>query len=102
MDDFEGSLKGVDLLHVIELRTNTTVEADNLILDKSGQWQILEQLVDPHENGIVIVGILAKTCCTLLRETETIIDPSILMVTTNQVDLLGVPHFQGQEKTNCL
>ena len=46
MDDFQWSLNSFNLLKAGKCGTNTTMQAYNLVLNDSSEWQPIEQLID--------------------------------------------------------
>ena len=88
MDDLERSLNLVDLVETEEGAADTAVETHDFVIDDSGEGKPVEEVVDLVEDRVDVGGLLTETAGALFSETKGIIDPLILVVTSQQVDLV--------------
>jgi hypothetical protein len=68
--------------------------------DDSSEGKVLEESVDPIENGIFQFEVFLKTVPTFLCKSETIVDPTIFMVSSEEMHLVGHLDLQSKEQTN--
>ena len=100
MDDFQRPLDLLNLVQAKECAANATVQADDLLVDDRGQRQPIEQVVDFVEDGVDVGGLLTQTAATLLRETEGIVDPFVLVITPQEVDLIRELDLESHQETD--
>ena len=102
MDNLEWPLNRLDLIEAEQCASDTAVQADDSIVDYGSKWEPVEQIVDFVEDGIDVCWLLAKTTGAFFSKAERVIDPLILVVASQQMNLLWELHLQGHQKANCL
>lgn len=100
--DLQGTTDLLDVLKSVERGSNSAVEAEYLVFNECSEGQPVEQFVDPSEDRILTLRLLLNLLRALVPEPEVDIDLAVLVVATNEVDLLGVDALQGQQKTDGL
>ena len=78
------------------------MQAQYLVLDKSGEGQPVEKLVDSGENRVLTFGVLLYLFRTLVSEAEIYVDLTVLVVSANEMHLLGVNALESQQQTDSL
>lgn len=94
--DLEWSFYGFNVGYASNSSPDSAVQAQYLVLDNGCQWHPLEKLVHPPEYAVVLESVLIQLLRTFIRETECAINLDILVVSSDQVDLLRVHAFQSQ------
>eukprot|EP00351_Strombidinopsis_sp_SopsisLIS2011_P002233 CAMPEP_0116877642 /NCGR_PEP_ID=MMETSP0463-20121206/9397_1 /TAXON_ID=181622 /ORGANISM="Strombidinopsis sp, Strain SopsisLIS2011" /LENGTH=76 /DNA_ID=CAMNT_0004525077 /DNA_START=650 /DNA_END=880 /DNA_ORIENTATION=- len=61
-----------------------------LVLDISGKWKPIEQVIHLLEDTIRIVDVFAEARLTLISETTVLVHSSVFVVTSKQKDLFGI------------
>ena len=89
MDNFERSLNLLDLVKAEQRAADTTVQADDSLIDYSGQRQPIEQVVDFVEDGVDIGRFLSQSATAFFSESERIVDPFVFVVASEHVNLVG-------------
>ena len=102
MNDFKRSLNRFDLIEAKQGTSDTTVKADDSFINNSTKREPFKHLVDFIEDGVDILRFFTETTRALLGETEGSVDPSILVVSSQQMDLLWELYFEGHQETNSL
>lgn len=85
-----------DLVETHQLRGQTAVHADDLVVDESCNWQTVEALSE-HLPKLDIEPSLA-----FVIETIDSVDRSTLVVASKQEEVLWVLDFVGQEQADSL
>lgn len=78
------------------------MQAQYLVLDKGGEGQPVEEFVYPGENRVLAFGVLLYLLGTLVSEAEVYVDLAVLVVSANQMDLLGVNALESQQQADSL
>ena len=74
--DLEGPLDLLDALDVRDSGTQASVAAEDpllLISDSSGQWQVIEGIVDLCEATVRVIDILTEPLGTLVAEAKVLV-----------------------------
>ena len=69
------------------------MKTDDFLFNYSCQRKPLEKPVNSAENRIFIVGIFVESVATFIWKPKSIIDPFILVVPSDEVDLVRVLDF---------
>ena len=87
------SIEGTNIVEGINARGETSVEAEDLVLDQGGEGKEVEEVgeVFPH----VCIAVLAEA---LVVETVDLSDLSRLVVAAEDGDALGVSDLEGHEE----
>lgn len=85
------------LVDGVDGRAETTVHAENIVVDDSREAQVIENLsaIAPH----VHTAVLAQA---FVVKTVDLRDLTTLVIAPDQGDPLRVPHFQGKEEQEGL
>ena len=97
MDNLKWSLDLLNLFQADESTTNTTMQAHDPILYNGSKRKPIEEVIDLVEDRIVVSWVLAETIATFLGESESIVDPFILMITSQQVDVIGISYLESHQ-----
>jgi hypothetical protein len=91
-----GSHDVFDLLELFEFGTQTSMHAENLLVDQRGHWQAVEHVREdlPESDGI--------PAFTLIIKPVNAVDLGALVVTTKQEEVLRVLDFVAEKETYCL
>ena len=102
MDDFKRSLDLFNLIQAQQGATNAAVEANDSLIDDGGQWKPIEQVIDFVEDGVDVSWFLTESATALFSETESVVDPLILVISSEQMDLIRELDFQGHQEADSL
>lgn len=102
VDDCDWTLDAVNLLNVSQRGADAAMQAQDLILDHCCQGHSLEHPVDPPEDRVLVVPVLLAFELTLVREPEPLVGLDVLVVAADQMNLLGVHAFEGEQEADCL
>lgn len=83
-----------DLLHGVEIRTQTTVHREDLLINNSCDWQAIEAI------GERLPKLDVVSSFTLVVESIDTVNRSTFMVTTEDEEILGVFDLVCEEKAN--
>ena len=72
------------------------------VLDDRAKWQPLKEIVHFLEHTVRIFDVLSKTPLALQSEAEEFIHLSILVVSSQQEDLLRVLELESKQQTQNL
>ena len=97
MDDLEGPLNFFNLFQTDESAANATMQTDNPILDYSCKRKTVKEIVDLVKDRILVRRVLPKPVTAFFGKPERIIDLSVLMVASQQMDLVGEADLQGHQ-----
>lgn len=100
MDDLKRPLDLLNLVQAEQCAANATVQADDLLVDDRCQRKPVKQVVDFVEDGVDVGGLLTQTAAALLRETEGIVDPLVLVVAPQEVDLIRELDLEGHQEAD--
>jgi hypothetical protein len=79
------------------------METENFILNCRSQWKPIEQPVDSIEYRVLILRFfLIDLISALISEAEVNVDLTILMITSDQVNLLWINALKCQQEANRL
>lgn len=82
MDDLKGSSNLLDLVKAYKGTTNTTMKAYYSFLDNGTKREPVEEVIDFIKDWIVVSGVLSKPVATFFSESKCIINPLILVITS--------------------
>lgn len=102
MNDFKGSFDCFNVLDGFERGSDSSMEAKNFIFGDGSQGQPIKKSVDPVEDGILVFGFFVKFFGALVSEAEVDVDLAVFVVSSDEVDLLGVGDFESQEQADRL
>lgn len=102
MDNLQRSSDLLNLLEADQCGADTTVEAYYSLLDDSGKREPVEEIVDLIEHRVVISRVLSKSIAALLSESEGVVDPLVLMVSSQQMDLVWESDLECHQKADGL
>ena len=102
MDDFKRSLDLFNLIQAQQSATNAAVEANDPLIDDGGQWKPIEQVVDFVEDGVDVSWLFTKSTAAFFSEAESVVDPLILVIASEQMDLIRELDFQGHQEADSL
>lgn len=91
-----GTHDAADLLHRVQIRAETTVHGENLLIDDGGDGQAVEA-VGKGLPQLDVVPALA-----LIVESVDTVDRSTLVVAAENEEVLGVLDLVGQQKADGL
>lgn len=97
MRDLLDSVKSSDVIEGIDTGRETSVEAEDLVVDEGGKGEVVEQVGEVLPD--VGISVLAET---LVVEAVDLSDLTRLVVAAEDGDALGVSNFQGDEQRHCL
>jgi hypothetical protein len=105
--DLEGPLNFLNVFDLDQGRADTSVNAEYLIVralvvDNSGQRHVFEHIVKLLENRVGIVDVFTKASSALLAETVVPVNVAILVVSSQQEDLLGVLQLKSHQQADHL
>ena len=83
------------------------MDAENLIVasliaDNGGKWQIREERVNLLKRAVWIIDIFSKSFCAFSSEAEMLVDIGVLVVSSEQENVVWVPDLQSHQETNNL
>lgn len=84
-----------DLLHGVQVGTQTTVHGEDLLVNDSGNGEAVEA-VGKSLPKLDVVPTLA-----FVVEAVNAVDGSALMVATQNEEVLGILDLVGQQQTDC-
>ena len=73
------------------------MQAHDSILNYGSKRKPIEEVIDLVEDRIVVSRVLAESIATFLGESEGVVDPFILMITSQQVDIVGISDFESHQ-----
>lgn len=73
-----------------------------VLTTNSSEWQVLERLVDLGEARVRIANVLAQATGTLGTKAAVSVDVLVLMVTSQENNLLGVLELQSHQEADDL
>lgn len=59
--------------------SDTSMRAEEVILNNGSQWQLFEQFINPTEKRILVINILLQFQGTLIPKTHSFVDLSVLV-----------------------
>jgi hypothetical protein len=91
------AVKGSDVIEGIDTWGETSVEAEDLVVDEGGQGEVIEEVSEvlPYAG----VAILAET---FIVEAVDLRDLAGFVISTEDRDSLGVSDFEGNEQGDGL
>ena len=97
VDDLERSLDLLDLVQAQKCAANATVQADNFLVNHRSQWKPVKQIIDFVKDGVDVGWFFTQATAALFSEAESIVDPLVLVVTSQQVDLFRILDFESHQ-----
>lgn len=97
MGNFLDTIKRTDVIKGIDGRTEASVKAENLVINKSGEGKVVEKVGEIFPD----IGIAVFTQA-LVVEAIHLCDLAGLMVTTKDSDALGVADLESNKERHCL
>jgi hypothetical protein len=93
---FLNAVKSSDVVKGINARGETSVEAEDLIVDKGGEGQVVEKIreIFPH----IGVAIFSET---LVVESVDLGNLARFVISSEDGDSLWVADFEGNKESNC-
>lgn len=97
MRNLLNSVKSSDVIEGIDTGRETSVEAEDLVVDEGGQGEVVEQVGEVLPD--VGISVLAET---LVVEAVDLSDLTRFVVAAEDGDALGISDLQGDEQGHCL
>ena len=66
------------------------------------RWKPIKQVVDFVEDGVDISWLFTKSAAALFSEAKSVVDPLILVIASEQMDLIRELDFQGHQEADSL
>ena len=85
-----------DLLHRVEIRAQTTVHGENLLVNDGSNGQAVEAVGE----GLPQLDVVSSLA--LVIETIDTVDGGAFVVATEDEEVLGVPDLVGEEQADGL
>lgn len=63
---------------------------ENVLLNDCSDRQLLEDLVDPVEEGVTIIDVFLELGSALVSETHAAIDLAVFMCSSKQDEVFGI------------
>ena len=102
MHHFQWSLDILDVFKSIQRSSNSTVKTKNLIFDKSCQRKPIEQSIESHKYRSFLIRLFFQLLSALISESEVYINLTILMISSDEMNLLRIEAFKSKQKTDGL
>ena len=102
MNDLERSSDLFNLLKADKSASDTAMEADDSLFDNSGKREPVEELIDLIEDRVMLRRVLTESVAALFSEAECIIDPLVLVVSSQEMNLFWESDLQRHEKADSL
>ena len=104
---FEWSLDLVDVLKLDNRVANSTVDAKNAVLrslfaNYETERHPFEHIVHLLEHTVWIINILIEPLSALLSKSEVLVNTSILVISSQHENLLGILQLQCKKQANDL
>lgn len=97
MGNLLNSVKSSDVIESIDARRETSVEAEDLVVDEGGKGKVVKQVGEVLPD--VGISVLAET---LVVEAVDLGDLTRLVVAAKDGDALGISDLQGDKQGHCL
>jgi len=97
MRDLLYAVKRSDVVESIDTWGETTVEAEDLIIDEGGERKVIEEIGEVFPN--IRVAILPKT---FIVESIDLCNLTRFVVATEDGNALGVSDFESNQESDCL
>ena len=78
------------------------MEANDSLIDNGGQRKPIEQVIDFVEDGVDVSWFLTKSTAAFFSEAESVVNPLILVIASEQMDLMRELDFQGHQEADSL
>ena len=102
MNDLERSSDLFNLLKADKSASDTAMEADDSLFDNSGKREPVEELIDLIEDRVMLRRVLTESVAALFSEAECIIDPLVLVVSSQEMNLFWESDLQRHEQADSL
>lgn len=103
--DLKRSWNGLNALDVLNRWSNTSMDTQNLLLlvvNDGGQWHLIEGVIEFGKDTIWVVDVLTESLGAFVSQAEVLVDMAILMVASQQNDLLREFELQDEEEADDL
>ena len=70
--------------------------AEDVLLNNRSDGQLLEDLVDPVEEGVTIIDVFLELGSALVPETHAAVDLAVLMRSSQQDEVFGIFDLEGE------
>ena len=97
MRNLHDSIELLNLIESIDTWRKSSMKAENVSLDDSGQWQVIEKTCEVLPN--IGITVLSEA---LIIETIHLSDLLALMVSSKDGDSIWVPNLEGDQKGDGL
>lgn len=101
----ERSLYLLDAVDVGDAWAQATMATEDPLLfvgDDGSEGHVLECFVDLGEAAVGVVDVFAESLGALLAESEVLVDELVLVVSSHEIDLLGVLELQSHQEADDL
>ena len=102
VNDLQWSLNSINLVKCVQCASNASMQADDSIINNSCKREPIKEIVDLVEDRVWVVWIFSKPTAALLSESESIVDPLVLVVSSQQMDLVWELDLQGHQQADGL
>ena len=103
--DLEWSLDLLNALDILNCWANTSMAAEDalLLISYNGcERHLLECLIDLGEDTVRVVNVLPESLGAFVTESKVLIHMFVLVVTSQEHDLLGILELECEEQANDL
>ena len=101
MYHFKRSSDLLNLLQANKGASNTTVKADDSIFDDSREREPVKELINLVEDRVMFRWVFSESVTALFSEAKGIVDPLILVVTSQKMNLVWESDLQRHQQADC-
>ena len=98
---FKWSSDLLNLLKAYKGASNTTVKADDSIFDDSREREPVKEFINLVEDRVMFRWVFSESVTALFSEAKGIVDPLILVVTSQKMNLVWESDLQRHEQADC-
>ena len=102
VNDLQWSLNSINLVKCVQCASNASMQADDSIINNSCKREPIKEIVDLVEDRVWVVWIFSESAAALLSESESIVDPLVLVVSSQEMDLVWELDLQGHQQADGL
>ena len=102
MNNVERSLDLLNLIKAKEGAADAAMQAHYLVVNDSRKGKPIKELIDLVEYRVDVGGFLTKAAAALLSEAECIVNPLVLVVASEQVNLIWELYLEGHQEADRL